>query len=64
MPRAFTIRDLKEAGYAGATKLYEEIKSGRLTATKVGRRTVILEEDLKTWLEGLPKLNSVQGDER
>ncbi|MTI42029.1 DNA-binding protein, partial [Roseibium hamelinense] len=51
-----TLRDLKEAGYAGFTKLYEEIRAGRLVATKIGRRTIILDEDLKAWLDALPRV--------
>jgi len=40
----------------GATKAYEEIKAGRLVARKVGRRTIILDEDLKAWLDALPRV--------
>jgi hypothetical protein len=40
------------------TKLYEEIRAGRLVATKIGRRTVILDDDLKAWLSRLPKLST------
>jgi hypothetical protein len=58
MRQAHTLRDLKEAGYAGFTKLYEEIRAGRLVATKIGRRTVILDDDLQAWLARLPKLST------
>lgn len=53
--RTFTIKSLREAGIMGATKAYEEIKAGRLVARKVGRRTIILDEDLKAWLDALPR---------
>jgi excisionase family DNA binding protein len=38
----------------GRTKLREEIKSGRLTARKVGKRVIITATDLKLWLDRLP----------
>ncbi|WP_299809638.1 DNA-binding protein [uncultured Roseibium sp.] len=54
--KAFTIRALKEAGILGPTKAYEEINAGRLIARKVGKKTVILEQDLKAWLDALPRM--------
>lgn len=38
----------------GRTKIFEEIKEGRLKARKFGRRTIILRDDLLTWLNDLP----------
>lgn len=37
----------------GRTKLYEEIKSGRLKSIKVGRRTLIPAQSLNEWLVAL-----------
>jgi hypothetical protein len=37
----------------GRTKLYQEIKEARLRTVKVGRRTLILVEDLRLWLDSL-----------
>lgn len=54
--RSHTIKALREAGIMGATKAYEEIKAGRLVARKIGRRTIILDEDLKAWLDVLPRV--------
>lgn len=39
----------------GLTSLYSEIKAGRITARKFGRRTLIPAEDLKAWLKALPE---------
>lgn len=38
----------------GRTKLREEIRSGRLTARRVGKRVIITATDLQTWLDSLP----------
>jgi excisionase family DNA binding protein len=36
--------------------LYREIAAGRLIARKQGRRTIILDADLRAWLESLPRM--------
>jgi hypothetical protein len=36
--------------------LYREIAAGRLIARKRGRRTIILDDDLRTWLAALPRM--------
>jgi excisionase family DNA binding protein len=40
----------------GVTKLYEEIKAGRLRALKFGNRTLITAEAQKEWLNSLPQI--------
>lgn len=49
---AYNIPELTAASGVGRTKIYEEIKSGRLKATKAGGRTIILAEDARAWLAG------------
>ncbi len=54
---AFTIREACEASGIGRTSIYELLKSGALRARKHGKRTLILQSDLRQWLEKLPDLS-------
>jgi excisionase family DNA binding protein len=38
----------------GRSSVYEAIASGALKAQKMGRRTIILDTDLRAWLSSLP----------
>ena len=60
--RAFSIEQFCQRYGVGRTKAYEEIKLGRLKARKIGRRTVILEDDAKVWLRRLPRMKSADAD--
>ncbi len=51
---AYTIEEIVQLGPLSRSKLYEEIAANRLTARKVGRRTVILAEDFQRYLASLP----------
>ncbi|MEQ1768503.1 MAG: DNA-binding protein [Devosia sp.] len=51
---AHYIPNLIENGVASRRKLYEAINSGALKARKNGKRTVILDGDLRAWLDNLP----------
>jgi hypothetical protein len=57
-PLAHTIVNASRISRCGRTTLYAEIKARRLTARKVGRRTIILDEDLRRWLASLPTMNA------
>jgi excisionase family DNA binding protein len=52
--RAMSIAEFCERYGPGRTKTYEELKSGRLRARKIGKRTVITEDDAEDWLLRLP----------
>jgi excisionase family DNA binding protein len=42
----------------GPTKLYEALAAGDLRAVKMGRKTLIMVEDLKAWIQRLPAFQS------
>ncbi len=56
---AHTVEDATRISTCGRTLLYAAIKSGKLKARKIGRRTVILDEDLRAWLKSLPTAQEV-----
>jgi excisionase family DNA binding protein len=53
--RALSIQEFSLIYGIGRTKIYEELKSGRLRARKVGKRTIIAESDAESWLHSLPE---------
>jgi excisionase family DNA binding protein len=57
MALAYTIREACEASGLGRSSIYKLLKSGALRARKHGTRTLILESDLRRWLEKLPELS-------
>jgi excisionase family DNA binding protein len=53
-PLAHSVEDTAVHVKCGRTTIYAAIKSGALKARKIGRRTIILDEDLRGWLASLP----------
>jgi excisionase family DNA binding protein len=55
---AYTIPELSEATGVGRTRLYEEIKAGRLKISKCGQRTIITNDQAQAWLSALAGANA------
>ena len=51
---AYTIAEVCALASVGRTTVYQSINEGQLRAVKLGRRTLILAEDLQKWLGGMP----------
>jgi excisionase family DNA binding protein len=57
---SYSVREAAKAAGIGLTKLREEIRSSRLVARKLGRRTLINAEDLNAWAANLPRVVSAR----
>ena len=55
-PIAYTIKEACVVSRTGKTTLYGAIRRGELVARKLGKKTLILEPDLRRWIEHLPTL--------
>ncbi|MCD4512793.1 helix-turn-helix domain-containing protein [Brucella pseudogrignonensis] len=51
---AYTVSEFCEFYGISRSLTYGELRTGRLTARKIGRRTIILKEDADSWLSSLP----------
>jgi excisionase family DNA binding protein len=58
---AYTVAEACVVARAGRTAIYEAIRSGELVARKRGRKTIILANDLRLWIERLPRLERNPG---
>jgi excisionase family DNA binding protein len=47
---AYGINDVLDVVPVGRSFIYEEIRAGRLKAFKIGKRTLIADDDLRAWI--------------
>lgn len=52
--QALSVADALNAISIGRTKLYREMKEGRIAARKIGRKTVFLADEIDRYLASLP----------
>lgn len=58
-PLCYTIAEACVLARTGRTTLYQAIRRKELVARKLGKKTLILQEDLRQWIEQLPTLESL-----
>jgi excisionase family DNA binding protein len=51
---AHSVSEACSIARTGRTSLYEAIRTSALRAVKRGRRTLILDDDLRRWVQSLP----------
>ena len=61
-PVAYSIPEAARAASIGTTKLRDEIRAGRLTCRKLGKRSIITAQDLESWAAVLPDIRDVEPD--
>jgi excisionase family DNA binding protein len=54
--RAMSVLEFCQRYGLGRTSAYQEIQAGRLRARKVGRRTIVTQDDAENWLRRLPAI--------
>jgi excisionase family DNA binding protein len=58
--RALTIQEFSQVYGLGRTRVYQELRSGRLRGRKIGKRTVITTDDAEDWLRSLPVIEAAR----
>ncbi|MFY9839699.1 MAG: hypothetical protein WAK55_25145 [Xanthobacteraceae bacterium] len=56
LQKSYSLSEFAHQNDIGLTTVRGEIKSGRLVARKIGRRTIITPEDANDWRNRLPKV--------
>lgn len=61
-PIALTIKEACLVSRTGKTTLYGAIRRKELVARKLGKKTLILEGDLRRWIEQLPTITDLKAN--
>ena len=61
---AYSLGDLHDLGIMSRSQAYLENREGRLVLRKIGRKTIVLHEDLIDWLHNLPRKNAISEPHR
>ena len=56
---ALTLKDFCDAYRVCRETAYQQIRTGRLRAVKLGRKTLILRADADAWAASLPEVRAV-----
>ena len=59
-PHTLTIQGAISYSGCSRSRLYDAIKAGQLEARQIGRRTLIVGDSLRAFLDGLPKAGRAQ----
>jgi excisionase family DNA binding protein len=59
-PYAHTIASAVKVTTCGRSTIYQAIRDGELEARKCGRRTLILDSELRRWLGSLPRSSNTR----
>jgi excisionase family DNA binding protein len=62
-PLVHTIPEACSGAKTGRTTLYKAIQEGKLRAVKCGKRTLILDEDLREFVRSWPQLEPAKRDD-
>jgi excisionase family DNA binding protein len=60
---ALTLQDFCDAYRLCRESAYRQIRTGKLRAVKLGRKTLILRADAEAWAASLPELRTVRREQ-
>jgi excisionase family DNA binding protein len=55
-PMLFDVNEAAELANVGPAKIREEIAAGRLAARRLGKRILVTVDDIKAWINELPRV--------
>jgi excisionase family DNA binding protein len=64
LTRTMSIKEFCDEYRVGTTRLYEEVKCGRIRLRKLGRKSLIVRDEAERWLKNLPISGADRGPSR